>query len=298
MKKIIIIDELTTESQSLRHSRLENIRSFRSTPKLHSTGRRTSRHMIFLNPALGEIIGKKDIGDQSFFEIAIVYGNGYIYDRTPHANAPSNENFFIHESEIDNFPEGKAVYDLIDPALLTPRYLIKTDDNETIAKDPRRFDIIKMMETGKVVLDFTNEGSFFIDEITPAIEDKTKILALAKQIAIDNGAKIMNAPQFLEEEYADIEFNAYRIDLYRNLTGHVNVKFDEFENFKNDLTELLHKYHVDIKKMNFEIDSETSLNVLEMDTDDIQTYMADRNLDVNEILEKNRGFINGTKFGL
>jgi hypothetical protein len=50
--------------------------------------------------------------------------------------------------------------------------------------------------------------------------------------------------------------------------------------------------------MNFEIDSETSLNVLEMDTDDIQTYMADRNLDVNEILEKNRGFINGTKFGL
>jgi hypothetical protein len=253
--------------------------------------------MIFLYPALGEIIGKKEIGDQAFFEVAIVYGNGYIYDRTPHADVPSNENIFIHESEIDYFPEGKAVYDLIDPALLTPRYLIKTDD-ETIAKDPRRFDIIKMVETEKVVLDFGADGSFFMDEIAPSIEDKVKILALAKQIATDNGTKLMNAPQFLEDQYVDIEFNAYRIDLYRNVRGIVNVKFDEFQNFKTELEELLQKYHVDIKKMNLEIDSESNLNVLELDEDEVQTYLSDKNVNVDEIIEKNKGFINGTKFGL
>ena len=298
-KRIIIIDKLTKEAAGIRrNSKLEDIVSFRSTPKLHSSGRRTSRHMIFLHPALGEIIGKERIGDQTFYQIAIVYGNGYIYDRTPNAYNPSTENIFIHEDEIDSFPNGNVVYHLIDIDLLSPRYLLTDKDGSSVAKDTRRFDLLAMKKHQQVVLDFGDMGSFFLDEITPTIEDKHKILGLAKHIASDNGINIINASQFLEEDYTDIEFDAYRIDLYRNVRGIVNVKFSEIQNFKDEFAALLNKYHVNAKKLNFEIDSETELHVLDLDEDEVQTYLTEKNLDINEILEKNRGFINGTKFGL
>jgi hypothetical protein len=35
-----------------------------------------------------------------------------------------------------------------------------------------------------------------------------------------------------------------------------------------------------------------------MDEDQVQTYLIEKNVDISQILEEKRGFINGTKFGL
>lgn len=301
MEKLIIVNALSKSTSRKKGPVVEH--SFRSTPKLHSSGRRTGRKMYFEEPVLGKIVKEVAFGDSLYVEIEILLGYGCIYDKTPANSSRSNEAFYILKDDlklVHLFTQGDEVnriYDLAKTVDLQQRYIYEDSDGDHVAKDPRRIAIEKM-DGEKVILEFGNGEFYSLDELIPSMDDKPSILALAKKIAKDNGVSIVNEQQYLEEEWCDIEFNTLIVDLYRNIQGKVNVKASEFENFKKDLQNIFDKYHVPLSNLEVEIEEPEKLNLFEMDNDEVQSYLIHKNTDINQILEEKKGFIKGVKFGL
>lgn len=295
MEKLIIINALSPDCT--RQNRTPE-HTFSANPKLHSSGRRTSRKMFFETPVICKVVKEVD----STFELQILLGNGFIYDRSPRNFHHSTENFYIPK-DLDSTltVTGEVVdriYELTKTVDLSKRYIFKDEDGDTVAKDPQRIAIEKMLNGEGVIFQFNNGCFRSIDEVIPTLTDKPSILGLAKKIASDHGVIIQNASTFIEEDYCDLEFNLLKVDLYRNIKGKVNLKESEYESFQRDLKKLLEKYHTTLTDLEFSIDEKKDLDYLEMDEDQVQTYLIEKNIDISQILEEKRGFINGTKFGL
>ena len=295
MEKLIIINALSPNGK---YKNRTPEHTFSANPKEHLSGRRTSRKMFFETPVICKVVKEVD----STFELQILLGNGFIYDRSPRNYQNSTENFYIPK-DLDStlVVHGKVVnkiYDLTKTVDLSSRYIFKDGDGDTVAKDPRRIAIEKMLNGENIIFQFDNDTFRSIDEVIPTLTDKPSILALGKKIATDHGVSIQNASDFIEEDYCDLEFNLLKVDLYRNVKGKVNLKESEYESFEKDLKKLLEKYHTPITDLEFSIDEKKDLDYLEMDEDQVQTYLIEKNIDISQILEEKRGFINGTKFGL
>jgi hypothetical protein len=290
MEKLIIVNAISGTRTP------EHI--FIANPKLHSSGRRTSRKMFFQDPVLCRVVKEID----SMFEVEILLGNGFIYDRSPSNYQSSTEHFYIPK-DMDStlVVHGEVVnriYELTKTVDLSTRYIFKDLDGVTVSKDPRRVAIEKMDNGENLIFQFDKDCFRSIDEVIPTLTDKPSILALAKKIATDHKVSIQNASTFIEDDYCDLEFNLLKVDLYRNIKGKLNLKESEYESFQKDLKKLVEKYHTPLTNLDFSVDEKIDLDYFEMDEDQVQTYLIEKNVDISQILEEKRGFINGTKFGL
>lgn len=311
MRKIVIVNALGNLSSG-RYNRSFGGFDFKTEPKLHSSGRRTSRRVFFTEPAVCEILEKVKIDSEFYYELKIIVGTGNVFDKAPH-NAYRNNalKLYVHTDRINEpdfikgYPATKIfekveAYKAQHPEF--PMYLFKNQHGAYDSGRPVMISIAKMLEIGgeEIVFDFHHNREYRLSELKESVDEKNRgsALALASKLGALSGLKPVNTEDFLSQDDDDLQFDASYIDLYRDIQGKIAIKQEDYQDFKQEFEALLNKYHKPLKPINLEFSEYDKLHKVQLDTCEIQQRMLDIGEDIDATLEQKKGFIAGTRYGL
>jgi hypothetical protein len=310
MEKIVIVNALGNLSSG-RYHRSFGGSDFKSEPKLHSSGRRTSRGIFFTEPAICEILGNVKLNGETYHELRILVGKGQVFDKAHH-NAYSNSSlkFYVHPDRIiesdfikgdiaNKISEKVTAYQQKHPTF--PTYLYDSGDGTFESGIPYGIALDKMIANDgeELLLEFRGQIYLNPDKLRETLDDKDRgsILALGAKLASLSGLSVTNTDDFIKDK-DDLCFNASYVDLYKHITGKIIIKEEDYGSFQQEFEALVNKYHKPLSPTNLDFEDYSRLPEVKLDTHDIQQNMLNRKEDIDATLEQRKGFITGVKYGL